>query len=530
MPGTIDSIKDRLDIVEVLGSYIKLEKAGKNYKGKCPFHNEKTASFSVSQNRQGYYCFGCGAKGDIFTFVQEMEGVDFKGALKILAERAGVELEVYRGTGQSKEEKDKLLGALEDATLYFENNLKDHKDAQDYLKSRGITDESIKEWRLGLALDEWRSLFDYLKQLGYLKDILIKAGLIKQGEDLGKEAYDVFRNRIVFPIFDQAGKVIAFSGRSLEKDALAKYLNTPETSLFNKSEVLYGLDKAKDEIRKKNFTVLVEGQIDLVLSHQAGVKNTVASSGTAFTAQHLGRLKRLSTRILLAFDGDVAGEKAAEKSAILGLSLGMEVKVAKLPEGSDPADMVKNNPEAWKDILRNATHSIEYALNKIINEEKDRRKLGKLIEKKILPLLTLLESSIEKSHFISLIAKKSGIKEEILWDDLRKTKIIELDKVDTKSEAESEEIQKVVATHKERIEARLIEVKEWQKEFTTDSKEFESLKKEEEELTTRLVLAVLLEERQRLVDELHGGGDEEKISKKIHEIDQKRDVEKQKLV
>ncbi len=530
MRGTVDTIKDRLDIVEVLGSYIKLEKAGKNYKGKCPFHNEKTASFSVSQNRQGYYCFGCGAKGDIFTFVQEMEGVDFKTALKSLAERAGVELEEYRGkSGESKEEKEKLYEVLNAVTLFFEDNLKNSELSLEYLKSRGINSESIKEWRLGFALDEWRSAFEYLKSLGYSKELLLKAGLIKQGEDLGKEAYDVFRNRIIFPIFDSTGRVIAFSGRSLEKDALAKYLNTPETVLFNKSEVLYGLDKAKDEIRKKNYSVLVEGQIDLVLSHQVGVKNTVASSGTAFTREHLERLKKLSNRVLLAFDGDMAGEKAAEKSAVLGLSIGMEVKIAKLPDGSDPADQANKSPDSWKDILREAKHAIEYALDRIIREEKDKRKVGKLIERNILPLVSLIESTIEKSHFISLISKKSGIKEEIIWDDLRKVKSVQIENL-VESNIETEEISSLIVSPREKIEARLQEVLEWQKEFAPESKELEALIKEEEELKIRLNIAVLDEERQGLVDELHSGGDDEEINRKIHAIDKKRDVEKRKLV
>jgi len=367
-----------------------------------------------------------------------------------------------------------------------------------------------------------------LKSLGYSKDILLKAGLIKQGEDLGKEAYDVFRNRIVFPILDSAGRVIAFSGRSMEKDALAKYLNTPETILFNKSEVLYGLDKAKDEIRKKNFTVLVEGQIDLVLSHQVGVKNTVASSGTAFTMNHLERLKKLSPRILLAFDGDGAGEKAAEKSAILGLSLGMEVKIAKLPEGSDPADLANKSPDSWKDVLREAKHAIEFALDKIIRGEKDKRKIGKLIEKNILPLVSLIESSIEKSHFISLISKKSNIKEEIIWDDLRKVKGLQIEA--TQENNILEEIPKVVQTSREKIEERLNEVLEWQKEFALDSKELEALKVEETELGIHLVISILDEERQRLLAELHGGGSDEEINRKIHEVDLKRDVEKRKLV
>jgi len=512
MRGTVDSIKERLDIVEVLSSYLKLEKAGRNFKAKCPFHNEKTASFVVSPSRQNYYCFGCGAKGDIFTFVEETEGVDFKGALKILAERAGVEILYERG--ESKDEKDKLFAVLDEATTFFETKLIENKEAQKYLESRGLNQDSIKEWRLGFALDEWRMLYHHLVQLGYNKDILLKAGLIKQGEEQSKEAYDVFRGRLIFPLLDSSGRVVAFSGRALEKEALAKYLNSPETVLFNKSELLYGLDKAKDHIRKKNFTILVEGQIDMVLSHQIGVKNTVASSGTAFTQMHLERLKRLSPRLILAFDGDTAGEKAAEKSAILGLSLGMEVKIAKLEEGKDPADLVSNDPEEWKKILREATHAIEYTLIKIFEEEKDKRKIGQAIEKKVLPLITLLSSSIERAHFISLISKRSGIREEVLWDDLRKVKLPDL--VSSPEHGEEEPKDETPAPSvRERIEERLL----WLEELPDVSD------KERAELVLRLLIIKLEDERAELL--LKGG--EDAVSK-IEELSRRIDKEKRKGV
>ena len=462
MRGTVDSIKERLDIVDVVSNYLKLEKTGQNFKGRCPFHNEKTASFFVSHGRQTYYCFGCGAKGDMFTLVQALEGVDFKGALKLLADRAGVELEYTKG--ESKSEKDKLYLALEDAAGFFEKNLGESLEAGKYLESRGINASSIKFWRLGFAPNEWRLLYSYLTSLGHSKDTLIRVGLIKQGDDSSKEAYDVFRGRLIFPLFDPNGRVIAFSGRALDKDVVPKYLNTPETSLFSKGEVLYGLDKAKEEIRKKNFAILVEGQMDLVLSHQVGVKNTVASSGTAFTEMHLERLKRLSTRILLAFDGDEAGEKAGEKSTILGLALGMEVKIAELSKGKDPADLAAESGETLKEVLKNATHAIERILNKIIEVEKDKRKMGKLIEKKVLPLLALLDSSIEKAHFISIISKKSGIREEILWDDLKKAKPPNVLKPDTPVEAIEVEEEKSLSL-KERIEDRLKEIGLWHKEF-----------------------------------------------------------------
>ncbi|MES2214181.1 MAG: DNA primase [Patescibacteria group bacterium] len=526
MRGT-DEIKQRLDIVEVVSHYLKLEKAGQNYKGRCPFHNEKTASFMVSPGRQSYYCFGCGAKGDIFTITEALEGVDFREALRMLADKAGVELEQYRG--EPKGDKDKLYSALEDATLFFETNLSATSEALRYLEDRGLTGGTIKEWRLGFARDEWRDLYEHLKKLGHTKETLLKAGLIKEPPEKGKDAYDVFRGRIMFPIFDQGGRVIAFSGRALSKEVEAKYLNSPETILFLKSEVLYGVDKAKDEIRKKNFTILVEGQIDLVLSHQAGVKNTVASSGTAFTSQHLERLKRLSPRILLAFDSDEAGRKAGEKSTLLGLMLGMEVKIASLPEGSDPADLVQNSPDMWKDVLRKAKHAIEDSLDHVLEDESDQRKVGKMIVKKVLPLITLLASSIERSHFVSLIAKKSGLKEEIIWEDLKKTPIPTADLKSPHEEEQEVEDENKKLSHKEKIEERLKEVLLWQKEQDGTSEVDTALLREKDELEQRIRILNIEEERALLKIELEKSGDES-LAERIETLNKRLDEEKRKMV
>src|SRR3989344_7217096 len=316
MRGDVDTIKERLNITEIVSGYIKLEKAGTSFKARCPFHNEKTPSFFVSPVRQSFYCFGCGAKGDIFTFMEEVEGLDFRGALKLLAEKAGVEMEYH--SSESKTEKDKICNVLEEATKFFEKELTGNNMARHYIASRGISEETIKDWRIGYAPAEWRSLCNYLQGHGHEREIILKAGLIKL-KDGGSEPYDVFRDRVIFPFADQNGSIVAFSGRALSKETEPKYLNSPETILFAKSEMLYGLDRAKDQIRKKDYAILVEGQMDLVLSHQSGVRNTVASSGTAFTRMHLERLKRLSSRIIIAFDGDLAGEKAAEKASTLGI-------------------------------------------------------------------------------------------------------------------------------------------------------------------------------------------------------------------
>src|SRR3990167_2649267 len=425
MRGDGETIKDRLDIAEVVGGYVKLEKAGQSFKARCPFHNEKTPSFFVSPSRQSYYCFGCGAKGDIFTFVEEVEGLEFREALKLLAEKAGVELSGRPEDSSAKRsEKEKILEALEEASQFFEKELGRHPEAKSYILSRGVSEASVKAWRIGYAPAEWRALCTHLREAGLPEEILIKAGLAKRTDQgSGKSPYDVFRDRIIFPLSDASGRIIAFSGRALAKETEPKYLNSPDTAVFTKHEVLYGLDKAKEKIRRKDYAVLVEGQMDLVLSHQAGVVNTVASSGTAFTATHLERLKRLSKRIILAFDGDKAGAAAADKATELALSMGLEAKIARLPEGEDPAEVAKDDATRWKEVLRQSKPAIEHFLDLALESEPDHRKLGKLIEKKILPLIVLLESSIERSHFVSLIAKRTGIKEDIVWEDLKRVKI-----------------------------------------------------------------------------------------------------------
>ena len=522
MGGDVDTIKERIDIAELVSGYIKLQKAGTSFKANCPFHNEKTPSFFVSPARQSFYCFGCGAKGDIFTFTEQMDGLDFRGALKVLAERAGVEVE-YRTSDKSKAEKDKIFNVLEEATKFFEKNLSDTKLASDYLVSRGLSKDTVKNWRLGYAPNEWRSLYNYLQNIGHDKEVIIRAGLAKTNEENTSQGpYDVFRHRAIFPLFDTSGKVIAFSGRSLDKENAPKYLNSPATLVFSKSQALYGLDRAKGSIRKKDYSILVEGQLDLILSHQAGVDNAVASSGTAFTRDHLDRLKKLSNRIILAFDGDLAGEKAAEKASELALSLGLEVKVANLPEGSDPADTILKDENIWKEALRSSLPAPEFFFGKLEKREKDARKLGKLVEKKILPMIKLIGSAIEQSHFVSMLAKRTGIKEEIIWTDLKKARIPDIPAVHNVVSLEPEKEEKVQNVSKrERIEERLTEVRLWLKELSESDQEGRVLKKEESELVNNLLELDLRDGLTRLSFELaraEASKDEELVKSIASEI------------
>jgi DNA primase len=441
MSSSVEQIKERLNIEEVVGSYIKLERAGNSLKAKCPFHNEKTPSFFVSPERGSYYCFGCGAKGDIFTFVEEFEGIDFLGALKILADKAGIQLEKFQS--KTTDKKEKLYQLLEATTLFLQRNLSSEEIPLDYLKKRGLHEETIKSWRIGYVRDEWRSISDYLRTKGFTDDEMERAGITKTE---GKSTYDRFRGRIMFPLFDSAGRVIAFSGRILHDDGQsAKYLNSPQTELFDKSKVLYGFDRAKQSIRKFDFSILVEGQMDLLMAHQAGFTNTVASSGTALTEQHLALLKRISNKIIMSFDSDNAGAKAAERGWALALSNGMDVKIAEIPKGYDPADLILKDKEKFKDVIKNSIFLIDFLLNRVESEITDKKKLWEAIKTKVLPYVYLLDGNTERSRYVKKISETIGIKEDFIWDDLKKVKLDEEFKIKSGQE-ENKTIEKEISS------------------------------------------------------------------------------------
>jgi DNA primase len=398
---SVQKIKDRLSIVDVVAPYVELQRSGKTLKGRCPFHSEKTPSFHVSEERNTYHCFGCQAGGDIFTFVQAMEGLDFKGALQQLAERAGVALNPVNP--QERNERDTGYAALEAATRSYEAVLSTHAAAREYLASRGVTAATIAKWRIGYAPPEWRKTADTLRAQGFATEVLARVGLVK-GE-AGKEPYDVFRDRIMFPIADSAGRVVAFSGRILSKDSDApKYVNSPETPFFSKSHILFGYDKAKQSIRSMNFSLIVEGQFDVVMSHQAGYTNTVAVSGTALTPDHVTSLQRLSSRVVLALDADRAGIAAGTKAAELMLRRGMDVKVARLPLGMDPADVVQKDTAAYKKAIGSAVHIIEFLLEHVRATTTDERTFKLRVREQVLPFVAHIQNQIDREHFEHLIA------------------------------------------------------------------------------------------------------------------------------
>lgn len=427
MQSPTQDIKDKLPIAEVVGGYVKLERAGKSLRARCPFHKERTASFYVSPERGTYYCFGCGEKGDIFSFVQKIDGLEFRDALKALAERAGVPLEGYKGEkGPSKDEKERLYDLHEAATAHYEAALKERPDVTEYLMKRGLTPETIAKWRLGYANPQWRDLTAALRGKGFTDGELAASGLSIKAEK-GSEVtyYDRFRGRIMFPIGDVGGRIIAFSGRHFEDMPArqgaeargkevepAKYMNSPETPLFRKSKVLYGLDKAKATMRRYDFAILVEGQMDLLMMHQSGYPSAVAASGTALTEEHLRAIKHLSSRLVLALDSDAAGQKSALRSAGLAIAEGFDVRIAAFPEGKDPADVGREDVEALKRAVREAKTAVEYFLESARARGKDERGVRRIAEAEAIPLIARMQSPMDKAHFTQVAARALDLPED----------------------------------------------------------------------------------------------------------------------
>ena len=436
MTSQIEEIKNRLDVAQIISEYIKLKKVGANYRAICPFHSEKNPSFYVSPARQIWHCFGCGAGGDIFKFIMMIEGVEFKEALETLAKKAGVELK--KEPPRLKTERQRILDICELATRFFEKQLEETKigkKAKEYLLSRNISKDSIKKWRLGYAPDTWRGLSDFLVSQGYKRAEIVRAGLAIEPESKEKSTpYDRFRGRIMFPIFNLQGQVIGFGGRTTEdiktiigKDSPSaqhpesKYMNTPNTLVYNKSRILYGINEAKTMAREKDNCILVEGYTDVILSSQEGLKNIVSTSGTALTLYQLKILSRYTKNLTLGFDMDIAGEAATKKGIDIAQLQGFNIKIVSLPEGKDPADIISENPGAWKKLIETSQEIINFYFQKAL-QRFDKRTLGgkKEISKLILPFISRIQNKIEQAHWIKELAKELAIKEEAIWEEVEK--------------------------------------------------------------------------------------------------------------
>jgi len=420
----VEEIKSRLNIVDVIGGYVKLSAAGSNnYKALCPFHHEKTPSFVVNEERQVFHCFGCGKGGDIFTFVQEIEGVNFREALKILADRAGVTL---KGFDQKKnQEKSQVRDIIKEAVAIFRKNLKAPagKEARKYLKERGTSERIIEKFSLGFALNDWRELLNSLNQSGFKNEEIKKAGLAIESEKSPGRFYDRFRNRIMFPIFNSFGEPLGFSGRVLPGDTskMGKYINTPQTEVYDKSQAIYGINLAKNSIKQHDRCILLEGNLDVVMSHLAGVENAVATCGTAVTEGQLKIIQRYSNNIAFAFDIDDAGIEASKKGIDLALSLGSNAEAINLgvtgKGNKDVADIVQKKPQEWKALAKKAKPAMEYYFEIILkgyrkkNTNQRRNSLEELLDK-----ILLLPSKIDQSYYLEKLADDSKTKLEALYD------------------------------------------------------------------------------------------------------------------
>ena len=427
--STIDEIKQRLDIVDVVDGYLKLEKAGHNFKALCPFHQEKTPSFFVFPERQSWRCFGCGSGGDLVSFVMRKEGVDFSEALKMLAERAGVSLARRKETAKDKA-ADRLYQINEAAAQYYHDFLLKEPiaaPARDYVKGRGLDQKTVADFQLGFSPGE--GLKGHLTKLGYVEKELLALGLL--GEREGR-TYDYFRHRLMFPIRDIRGKVVGFGARALD-DSLPKYLNSPQTEVFDKSGVLYGIDRAKGAIREMKLAVIVEGYMDVITAHQHGAANVVASMGTALTEKQIKILKGLTRSLAFALDPDVAGDaatmrgievarrsldrKGLEMPTLLGTTskLRAEIRIISLPPGKDPDAVIREDPEEWQRLVDQALPLMEHLIAVVASKVDLTKPEGKsLASEQLLPLIAELEDDVQREFYLGKLANLIGVSEKRL--------------------------------------------------------------------------------------------------------------------
>lgn len=424
MEGPAGAIKEKLDIVEFLRGYLELTPAGKNLKARCPFHNEKTPSFMISPERQSWHCFGCGIGGDIFAFVMKYENLEFGEALKVLAEKAGIELKrmeprEYKVFG--------LLYELQDAAKdFWKEQLKTAKVAQDYLKSRGLSQATIDEFEIGFAPNDNDSLAAYLLNKGYDPADILRAGLIGKSER--GMFYDRFRGRIMFPIHNHLGKVVGFTGRilpQLDTGDMGKYVNSPETAIFNKSKLLYGFWKSKPAVRETGKAYLVEGQMDFLMSYQSGVKNAVATSGTALTPDHILALRKIAEELLVSFDNDEAGFAAGERAIDLAEAGGLQVRIVTLEGVKDPAEAAQKDPSVLAGAIAGAKPAFEVFMKRYLPGGKvdvlnsnDLKKLRSLLNK-----IKTMASPVARDYWLKELATYSRIGESTLKEEMDKVQV-----------------------------------------------------------------------------------------------------------
>lgn len=410
----IQKVKEANDIVDIISESVKLKRAGRNYSGLCPFHHEKTPSFSVSSDKQIYKCFGCGEAGNVITFVMKTKNLTFPEALKILADKANIDLELDNDR-DNKNSFEKLYKLNVDAARYFFKSLQENSNAKKYLLNRGITESTIRKFGLGFSLDSWNGILKYLKGKGFTELDMITVGLIIKSQK--GSYYDRFRNRIIFPVFDYRGKVIGFGGRVLD-DSKPKYLNSPETTLFKKGINLYGLNFAIKSNNSRMF-IIVEGYMDCISLHQQGITNAVASLGTALTISQAKLMKRYADKVIISYDADTAGQMATMRGLDILKQAGLEVRVLTVPQGKDPDEFVRNNGrEAFLKLIDEALTLTDYKI-KVIRESSNLNNSNDVIKyaEKALKVIADLDP-IETEIFVKKLSEETKIREQALFDML----------------------------------------------------------------------------------------------------------------
>jgi len=416
----VEEIKNRIDIVDFINSYVPLKRAGQNYKALCPFHTEKTPSFMVNRERRSWHCFGCDEGGDVISFVEKIHNLSFVEALKLLAEQAGIPFQL---TGDSRERAKKALlyEILEAATRFFQKELflAENKAVRDYLQERGLDKETVLRFRLGYAPSSWERLSKSLIKKGFSEKDLLAAGVVFRGK---QGIIDLFRNRIIFPVFDLLGKPVAFSGRIFGKDE-PKYLNSPETPIFKKSQILFGLFHSKEAIREKGYAILVEGNFDLLVAYRFGTKNLIAPCGTAVTEDQMQLLARYTNSLAVAFDGDSAGQKAAFRASILAARADLSPRIVALPEDKDPADLAKENINLWQSALAEREPAVFYFLKRLLKQfplELPEHK--KRLVEELKPLVLAISNEIERKETMIQLSEKLQIAPEMLQKTLEQNR------------------------------------------------------------------------------------------------------------
>ncbi|MBL7125937.1 MAG: DNA primase [Dehalococcoidales bacterium] len=421
--SVIDEVKQKTDIASIVGQYVALKKAGRNLVGLCPFHGERNPSFFVYPEQQSWHCFGCNTGGDVFSFIMKKEGLDFGEALSLLAQQAGVTIPARAGRDEEKEEKERLYKINEAATRYFHNlllNSSEGAKARNYFQGRGFTDKTASEFQLGYSSNKWDDLKKYLQEQGYTEDELVKAGLLVESES--GRIFDRFRNKLMFPILDIKRHVIGFGARVLD-DSQPKYVNSPQTPAFNKSSSLYGINLASAAIRQQDTAVIVEGYVDVITAHQNGFNNVVASMGTSVTEAQVSSLKRLTRNLVLALDADAAGEEAMLRGVSYENIIESEIRVAVLPQGKDPDDVVKEDADAWRRLLSEAPPIVDYTINIIAGKlDLDTARDKSRVVKELLPVIIAMNDKVRQAHYIQKLAQLVKVDERTIEAELSRLK------------------------------------------------------------------------------------------------------------